>query len=741
MNLKKNKYRTLFYLFRSTRNFGKLTFLALLMIGSSFSLPAASLFKKAPASNDLLNRADTAYRYAQYYLAAKNYRQFLLNTDTANAVVSLKLFDCYWKMREYGEAEKILEILPIQNLMQTVPELRIRLAELQARKGNYLQAGGLLESVAGYEKKAAFYLNEAARNYIMEDSVDWLIAPLNINTSFREYSPVLYDEKMFYTSNLPFQDKEKSYLWDGRSFSRLWQIPLQEATVEDSAAYLLTEMNTTANVTATKYYAPVFEGSDTRPLWSESSQKFQTDYTTRTFTPKGKPAVVTGKWKYNVGTASFDTLGNIYFSANRNRFKGTKNTVNILQAKFADGQLLYPKPVFPEDTFSYLHPAVSADGKLLIFSSNRKDGKGAFDLYYVTRQNLFSGWSEIKSFTDSVNTPGNEVFPSLGTDGYLYFSSDGKAGFGGLDIYRIPLQKALNGEGSAELIGYPVNGPYDDFGWIQETEDTTKGFFTSDRRKDNDDIFAFRYQPQPKISYITGIVLEKKTRTPMPGATVFLLNEKTGEVLVDKADSTGRYTFVINNMGDYTVKAVEINCKDDCLSMELSSAKPKYVTFQAPRPLLLELTFKPVWVINNVLYDFDKWHIRDDARPILDSVVTILKTYPIKVELGSHTDCRGSFRYNDRLSQRRAESAVAYIVSRGIDPSRITAKGYGERKLVNRCSDGVDCTEEEHQQNRRTEITVIYNPSPANSIDPTPYHKGDKLRKENFPENFFTGCR
>lgn len=251
----------------------------------------------------------------------------------------------------------------------------------------------------------------------------------------------------------------------------------------------------------------------------------------------------------------------------------------------------------------------------------------------------------------------------------------------------------------------------------------------------------FSISPNLKFPILQVLCWKRKPEHQCRVLQFFLLNEKTGEVLVDKADSKGRCTFVINNMGDYIAKAVEINCKDNCLSMEVSSAKPKYVTFPAPRPLLLELTFKPVWVINNVLYDFDKWHIRSDAKPILDSVVTILKTYPIKVKLGSHTDCRGTYAYNDRLSQRRAESAVAYIVSQGIDPSRIIAKGYGERKPFNRCVDGMDCTEEEHQQNRRAEITVLYNPSPANSIDPTPCHKGDRLRKEDFPENFFYGCR
>ncbi len=250
--------------------------------------------------------------------------------------------------------------------------------------------------------------------------------------------------------------------------------------MEDSTEHFLTGTNKISNVTETKYYAPVYEGSDTRPLWSEVSHKFQTDYVTRTGSPKGSPVFLSEKWKYNVGPASFDSLGNIYFSANSNRFKGKKNTVNILQTKFSNGQLLDAQAIFPDDHYSYLHPAISADGTLLIFSSNRPGGKGAYDLYYVTRQNLTSGWSEIKSFADSINTPGNEVFPSLSKDGYLYFSSDGKAGFGGLDIYRIPLQEALNGTGKTELIGYPVNSSYDDFGWAQGM-DTTRGFFRQTR--------------------------------------------------------------------------------------------------------------------------------------------------------------------------------------------------------------------------------------------------------------------
>ena len=156
--------------------------------------------------------------------------------------------------------------------------------------------------------------------------------------------------------------------------------------------------------------------------------------------------------------------------------------------------------------------------------------------------------------------------------------------------------------------------------------------------------------------------------------------------------------------------------------------------------LLPELTFKNVWILDNLLYDFDKWNIRKDAEPPLDSLVTILNTYPIKVELGSHTDSRGSFKYNETLSQKRAESAVNYIVSKGISRDRITAKGYGEYRLLNECADGVDCSEEEHQLNRRTEITVTYNPAPANSVDPNKYRKGQILSPRDLPANFFDEC-
>jgi peptidoglycan-associated lipoprotein len=148
-----------------------------------------------------------------------------------------------------------------------------------------------------------------------------------------------------------------------------------------------------------------------------------------------------------------------------------------------------------------------------------------------------------------------------------------------------------------------------------------------------------------------------------------------------------------------------------------------------------------VFTLENIYYDFDKWNIRKDASTELDKVIAFLaENPPVVVELGSHTDSRGSFRYNDKLSERRAESAVKYIIAGGIAESRITAKGYGEYKLVNKCSDGINCTKEEHQANRRTEIKItgiVETPEKPDEESLEKYKDGQSLDIKSFGNNFF----
>jgi outer membrane protein OmpA-like peptidoglycan-associated protein len=187
----------------------------------------------------------------------------------------------------------------------------------------------------------------------------------------------------------------------------------------------------------------------------------------------------------------------------------------------------------------------------------------------------------------------------------------------------------------------------------------------------------------------------------------------------------------------YVVKAMKDTYLDDCLTFRTTNTDPEV------RDLLLErYEVNQVFTIENIYYDLDKWYIRPDAEKELDKLVRIMKEQPITIELSSHTDCRASDQYNIDLSQKRAESAVRYLVLNGISPARMTAKGYGETMLVNRCADGVSCTEEEHQQNRRTEfkITSIMEDSEgiAQSLDR--FKEGDLLSLFFFDRDFFANC-
>jgi outer membrane protein OmpA-like peptidoglycan-associated protein len=164
-----------------------------------------------------------------------------------------------------------------------------------------------------------------------------------------------------------------------------------------------------------------------------------------------------------------------------------------------------------------------------------------------------------------------------------------------------------------------------------------------------------------------------------------------------------------------------------------------------PNPLLLDkYKLNQVFEVENIYYDLNKWDIREDAKPSLDELVRLLKQNPISVELGSHTDCRASTAYNNTLSQKRAESAVKYLVSKGISPDRLTAKGYGETKLKNKCADGVPCSEAEHQANRRTEFkvtSIIVDKIDDLAFDPDSFKAGEKIGLNELPEGFFNDCK
>ena len=376
-------------------------------------------------------------------------------------------------------------------------------------------------------------------------------------------------------------------------------------------------------------------------------------------------------------------------------------------------------------------------------------GSGQSDLYI---SELINGeWQKPVNLGSELNTFGNEVFPFLANDSTLFFSSDGHLGYGGLDIYESVL---VDGKWTTPWnLKLPLNSPYDDFS-IVFNKNLTDGFFSSNRAGGvgSDDIYAFRnYHRTPVIvkpveiiePLISGLVKDKKTLAPLDSATVFLLNSNNGEVLVLKTNSKGYFESPIIKGVTYIVKAMKPNFFDDCLSFSVTD-DTNGVNNKISRDLLLDkYALNQVFKIENIYYDLNKWFIREDAKPSLDELVHILKQNPLTVELGSHTDCRASSAYNNSLSGKRAESAVNYLIANGIDPQRLTYKGYGETMLINKCADGVACSEAEHQANRRTEfkITSINKPVANNGmIDLNSFQSGDKVVKEKLGLDFFRSC-
>jgi outer membrane protein OmpA-like peptidoglycan-associated protein len=306
----------------------------------------------------------------------------------------------------------------------------------------------------------------------------------------------------------------------------------------------------------------------------------------------------------------------------------------------------------------------------------------------------------------------------------------------------------------------PVNSSWDDFGMAFVPE-KQMGFFSSDRPggKGSDDIYFFKnyrrpepekpvvkkpeiaVKPEVKVNMTCGYVLDKKSKLPVEDATVFLFKPGTGEVLVTKSDASGAYKFPVDPDTRYQAKAMKPSYFDDCIGFTYPELNPD-VCQPVPGALLLEkYAVNQTFALENIFYDLGKWNIRPDAEPSLNELVRIMQQHPISIELSSHTDSRASDAFNMTLSQRRAESATNYIINQGIAQSRITAKGYGESKLVNRCANGVRCTEAEHQANRRTEfkITSVGTPEPGKeSIDLLRYKDGDKLTISQFDPGFFT---
>jgi peptidoglycan-associated lipoprotein len=416
--------------------------------------------------------------------------------------------------------------------------------------------------------------------------------------------------------------------------------------------------------------------------------------------------------------------------------------VDLYMSRNVGGQWTVPAILPINDSLAWDgSPAFSRDGKTLYFASNRAGGSGGIDLYR-TNMDASGRFSKPVNMGKDINTAGDDMFPYVAEGGKLYFASDGHPGLGKLDLFSATRTQGVI---SIENLGLPFNSPQDDFGLIFY-QNLKKGFFASNRDggKGDDDIYYFASPEEPDSTtvaqnndptnplnpnnpnYINGkpkvvryflggnVVANSQNATPIDSAIIHILPDTSDTQIAQlPSNSEGKFGKQPVEEGKSYSLLVERKgyiSKREPFSMNGRSVPPIFLSKELTDTTfnvtikLDKLELNKTFVLENIYYDLNKYNIRSDAAIELDKLVQILKDNPtMKIELSSHTDARATDAYNMTLSQNRAESAVTYLNTKGIDADRMVARGYGERELIVPNAK----TEEEHQRNRRTEFTIL----------------------------------
>lgn len=719
------------------------------------------------AQSLMQKKADQLYSELSYLAASEFYQDLIKPESKASESNIRKLADCYFKIGEYKKSETAYTLL-LNKYPSGLTENDL-IAYLQVLKYNekYTDVKKALSLLESKRKDNIIIKNHLQKeNYLKElkeDSAAYKVTNVeSLNTENSEFSPVFFnqDKGVLFSSNRRNTSvRNKTFAWDDSYF-----IDVYASLKKDSLKFDNT-MPIDKDVISLYHDGPVALSADGNTL-----------YLTRS----------------NVLTK-----------------KLSDKTVNVVNLKLyiiqKDSKGKFSEPVsFPynSDDYSLGHATITKDGKRLYFVSDMPGGLGQTDLYVSELKD--GKWQKPENLGQAINTEGREMFPYVHEDGTLFFSSDGRAGLGGLDIYFAVPEIDLYFE--PQSLGYPINSHLDDFGFALNS-DLKTGYFSSNRPggKGKDDIYYFRSKEAIVGSSIVGIVFDESNKNPIPNAKVYLLDKN--KLVIDSVitNDKGEYTLTVKDPNQqYFVGAKERSKYYDrmvpagnlsngenkldiglfpkyklvCEVRDIQTGEPvggvkatftdntikqskQYTTdtdgsfndiirnkkpgdkldlsivFEKEGYIKVEKNFSIVLDENTIIdlkekiqklvigadiakvidikpiyFDLAKWNIRPDAAKELDKIVKVMNENPTMIiELGSHSDCRGSAASNLTLSDKRAKASAAYIISKGISKDRIYGKGYGESKLLNHCEcEGkrvTPCSEEEHQVNRRTEFIIV----------------------------------
>jgi len=474
------------------------------------------------------------------------------------------------------------------------------------------------------------------------------------------------------------------------------------------------------------YFTSTRDDAKGNEIHGATGQNFADIFTT-TMDRKGKwsvPVPVEAlNSEFEDGTPDISSdFSTIYFTRCK-KGKNQKLGCQIYKARSSGSSWSDPEVVsIMEDSITIAHPAISPDNLTLYFVSDMPGGIGEHDIWRVTRSSENSDWGQPENLGADINTPGKELYPYVHSDGTLYFSSDSRVGLGGLDIYRA--EQDETGGWMVENMKPPINSPQDDFGIAFEAK-SERGFFSSSRRgRGNDEIYSFVLPP---LNFnATGVVRDERNDRILSGSTVKSVGSDGISIETNTGDD-GSFRFMLNPNTDYVFIASQpgyLTGKVRESTRGLDQSKDFEVTIYLA-------SVQRVIDLPNIFYDFAKWDLRPESMVSLDNLIETLNDNPnVTIELMSHTDSRGTEADNIELSQKRAQSVVDYLISKGISPDRLRARGYGESqpKVVDEkllrdyeflklgdvlTEDFInllpspELQERAHQANRRTEFRVL----------------------------------
>lgn len=410
----------------------------------------------------------------------------------------------------------------------------------------------------------------------------------------------------------------------------------------------------------------------------------------------------------------------MYFTRNNfldgKKYKDQNGVIRlkIYQAELVDGEWTNVLELpFNNDSYSVAHPVLSPDEKRLYFVSDMPGTIGESDIF-MTEIIGDGTYGPIINLGKNINTSSRETFPFITQDGVLYFSSDGHQGLGGLDVFATKIAFG-NFEEPVVNVGKPVNGNYDDFAFILKNE-SKEGYFSSNRTGGlgEDDIYQFK-ETEPLVldclQDVTGTVRDRISNEILVGATVKIIDEENNEVSSTITDSKGNYVLGLDCAKGNFVRASRDGYVPAEEYLNKSYGKPRIVDFYLERDLVtggFGDDLAKLLQLSTIYFDLNKFNIRSDAEIEIQKVIVAMEKYPsLKIKVNSHTDSRGNDAYNLWLSQKRAASTVAYMISKGISADRLQGEGYGETRLVNDCANGTPCSKEKHQLNRRSEFIIF----------------------------------